>query len=311
MRERESSLPPTLRPHLYHAPRHTSSHGIAPLVVPNWTSQPTRSRSQDPGRFLPSPSHLLRQTEPTLDYDPVILSRPASPINPPFVTNPDLPPPRLVVQRSLPLLDDPPHSIRDHPMGGLERRPSTVYPMNPFEEQRGLQRPPSQPQRQQVPHQPQPQQPARFSQLLSGPGYQGSIGTSSGSQSGPPSRSQTISSFAGELYSEGPPEIKPLYQGSSMAEHPAIETQKAVPGRKKARRSAAVKKEPGMSMGEGGSAGPSTGAMTSTKGKPLAKVSVACNFCRGEHFCPPLGVRGQKSDRAANWNFRPRRTSRH
>lgn len=58
---RESSLPPTLRPHLYHAPRHISSQGIAPLIVPDWPNQPTRSRSQDYGRSLPSPSHLLSQ----------------------------------------------------------------------------------------------------------------------------------------------------------------------------------------------------------------------------------------------------------
>ena len=60
---RESSLPPTLRPHLYHAPRHISSQGFAPLIVPDWPNQPTRSRSQDYGRSLPSPSHLLNQIQ--------------------------------------------------------------------------------------------------------------------------------------------------------------------------------------------------------------------------------------------------------
>ena len=132
---RESSLPPTLRPHLYHAPRHASSQIIAPLVVPDWPNQPIRSRSQDHGRFLPSPSHLLRQTEPTLDYDRVILSRSldASPVSLPFVTNPNLPPPRLVVQRPLPPVDVPPHSTRDHPMGGDSYPPVTrSMSMSPY-----------------------------------------------------------------------------------------------------------------------------------------------------------------------------------
>jgi len=151
-----------------------------------------------------------------------------------------------------------------------------VYPANPFEEQQRLQRPPSRPQRQQVHHQPQPQQPARFSQLLSGPGYQGGIGPSSSSQSASSSRSQTISSFAGgELYSEGQPEIKPLYQGSSIAEHPAIETQGPVPGRKRAPRTHAVKRGPGT-----------PGPGTSARRRASSKVTVACNFCRGEHSGP-------------------------
>jgi len=156
-----------------------------------------------------------------------------------------------------------------------ERRPPTVYPANPFEEQQRLQRPPSRPQRQQVHHQPQPQQPARFSQLLSGPGYQGGIGPSSSSQSASSSRSQTISSFAGELYSEGQPEIKPLYQGSSMTEHPAIETHGPAPGRKRAPRTHAVKRGPGT-----------PGPGTSARRRTTAKVTVACNFCRGEHSGP-------------------------
>ena len=123
---RESSLPQTLLPHLYHAPRHTNSVIIAPLMVPDWHSQPTRSRPQDYGRSLPSPSHLLRQTEPTHDYDHVILSRSldASPINPIYVTDPDLPLPRLVVQRLPSPVDDPPHSTRDRSMGGYPYPPT-------------------------------------------------------------------------------------------------------------------------------------------------------------------------------------------
>lgn len=116
---RESSLPTTLLPHLYHAPRDTSPQRFAPLTVPDWPSQSSRSRSQDYGRSLPSPSHLLRQTEPTFDYDHVISSRSldASPVNPSPVTNPDLPPPRLILQRPTPV-DDPPHPRRDRSMGG-------------------------------------------------------------------------------------------------------------------------------------------------------------------------------------------------
>jgi len=124
---RESSLPQTLLPHLYHAPRNTSSPTIAPLMIPDWHNQPTRSRPQNNGRSLPSPSHLLRQTEPTHDYDHVILSRSldASPINPIFVTDPDLPLPRLVLQRPPSSFNVPPHSTRDHPAGGHSYPPST------------------------------------------------------------------------------------------------------------------------------------------------------------------------------------------
>jgi hypothetical protein len=116
---RESSLPPTLLQHLYHAPRHPSSPRIAPLIAPGWPSQPTRPRSQNHGRSLPSPSHLLRQTESTFDYDQVILSRSldASPVGPVLATNPNLPPPRLVPERSLPLAGNPVHSTRDHSTG--------------------------------------------------------------------------------------------------------------------------------------------------------------------------------------------------
>lgn len=124
---RESSLPPTLLPHLYHAPRHGSSPRIAPLIVPDWPNQSTRSRSQDHGRSLPSPSHLLRQTESTLDYDRVILSRSldASPVNPAYVPNLNLPPPRIVLERSRPLVDHSAHSTRDRPMGGYPYPPVT------------------------------------------------------------------------------------------------------------------------------------------------------------------------------------------
>ena len=194
-------------------------------------------------------------------------------------------------------ITDQPHHVLSLIVGRFsftERRPPNAYPANPFDEHQRL-------HRQQVHHQPQPQQPARFSQFLNVPGYQGGMGASSSSQSASSSRSQTISSFAGELYSEGQPEIKPFYQGSSMAEHPAIETREAVPGRKKARRSPAVRRGP-RAPTEGGIAGPSTGATTSAKGKSLAKVAVACNFCRGEHFGlhstfvfenliePPIGI---------------------
>lgn len=161
-----------------------------------------------------------------------------------------------------------------------ESRPPITYPINPFEEQQRLQR-----QRLQVHHQPQPQQPQRFRQLLSGPGYQGSTGTSSSSQAASTSQSRTIWSFSSELYSEGKSEVEPLRQGSLAAEHPAIGAQGAVPGRKKAQRSSAVKKEPGAPTVGGGSTSTSTGTTTSTRKRPSSKVSVACNFCRGEWFC--------------------------
>jgi hypothetical protein len=117
---RESSLPPTLLPHLYHAPRHTNSPGFTSLIVPDWSNQPTRSRSQEHGRSLPSPSHLLRQTGPILDYDHVILSRSldASPINPDSVTSLNLTLPRLVLDGPFPSVDRPIRSTRDHPADG-------------------------------------------------------------------------------------------------------------------------------------------------------------------------------------------------
>ena len=74
-----------------------------------------------------------------------------------------------------------------------------------------------------------------------------------------------------------------MYQESSMAEPPAIETQEAVPERGKAQRSPTVKREPGTSTEEGGSTSTGTGAATSTRRKPATKVTVACDFCRGEH----------------------------
>lgn len=161
-----------------------------------------------------------------------------------------------------------------------ERRSPTTYPMNRSEEQQRVQRPPSPQQRQQAYHQPQPRQPAWFPNPPSAPSYQGGIGASSSSQSRSSSRSQTLPSFSSELYSEGQPEIKPLYRGSSMAEPPAIETQEAVPEQRKPHRSPIVNKDPGTSTEEGGS--PSTGI--STRRKPSTKVSVACEFCRGKHI---------------------------
>ena len=162
-----------------------------------------------------------------------------------------------------------------------ERRPSIAYVTNPFEEQQRLQRPlPQQPVR----YQPQPQQSARFSQLLSGPGYQGGVGASSSSQSASSSRSQTIPSFPGDPYPGGPPGVEPLYHGGSMAEPPAIEMQEASPGQKKAQRSPTVKKGPGTPPEEGGSTSASAGATTSTKRRTSTKVSVACGFCRGKHI---------------------------
>ena len=161
-----------------------------------------------------------------------------------------------------------------------ERRPPTMYPMSPFDEQQRLQRPPPQPQRPQIHHQPQPRQPMRFQQLLSEPVRQGGMRTPSSSQSGSTSQSRTVSSFPGELCSEGQSEIKPSHQRGSMGEHPVIETQGAVPERKKAQRSPAVKREPETQAADGGSTSASTGT-TSSRKKPSSKVTVACDFCRG------------------------------
>lgn len=162
-----------------------------------------------------------------------------------------------------------------------DRRPHTV---NPFEGQQRHHRPSPQPQRLQVHQQPQPQQPERIPQLLGEPGHQGSVGTSSNSQSAPTRQSQTAKSFSSKLYSEGQQEIKSSHQESSLAEHPAIGTRGAIPERKKVRRSPAVKKEPGKRKG-GGSTNASTGTTTSTRKKPSSKVAVACHFCRGEWLC--------------------------
>ncbi|KAF9781877.1 hypothetical protein BJ322DRAFT_250404 [Thelephora terrestris] len=353
---RESSLPATLRQHLYNGPKYTSSPSIAPLMVPNWPNQPTRSRSQDHGRSLPSPSHLLRQTESAFDPDPIILSRSLGrqttsltpqPPQPPLrrtgpspgiqdvfmedvgvLPQPEVPvrPPhdpfaelshspgfaheqrrgrtevrgthtsrgqRTQVQAQDHLMDleqgragrplrDPQRQVEPFPSQLIrDRRPPTTYPTNPFEEPLRLQLPPSHSQRQQVHHQPQPRQPARFSQLLSGPGCHGGAGTSSGSRSASTSQSQTNPGSAGELYSEGEPEIKSMNQESSMAEHSAIETQGTVPERKKAQRSPSIKREPGTPTEEGGSTTTSTGATTSARRKASTKVTVACDFCRG------------------------------
>lgn len=313
---RESSLPPTLRPHLYHAPRHASSQRIAPLIVPDWPNQLIRSRSQGHGRSLPSPSSLLGHPERQLGYEHVILSRSldASPVNPPLATDPDLPPPRLVVQRPPAPVYNPPYSGRDHSMGGHSYPPgmrslsTSPYGSHthshphllPYGREPTSRTPqPPQPTSHQarlspgiqdvfmedvwVLPQPQPQQPARFSQLLSGPGYQGGVGASSSSQSTSSSRSQTIPSFAGELYSEGQSEIKPFYQGSSMGEPLAIETQEAASERKKAQRSSAVKRSRTPAE-DGASTSQSVGTTASMRRRPATKVTVACNFCRGKHF---------------------------
>ena len=120
-------LPEILQPLLYDAPRYASFQRIPPPMVLDWPSQPTRSRSQDHGRSLPSPSRLLRQTESTFD-DHVVLSRSldASPVNPILLNNRDLPLPRLVVQRPPPPpVNGPPHSTRDHSMGGYSYTPMT------------------------------------------------------------------------------------------------------------------------------------------------------------------------------------------
>lgn len=116
---RESSLPATLLPHLYHGPQHSSFQRIAPLMDVDWPNRPNRSRSQDRGRSLPSPSHLLLQTEPRPNYDRVTLSRSldASPVNPVSVNAPASLLPRLIFQRPLQPadVDDPPHSTVDRP----------------------------------------------------------------------------------------------------------------------------------------------------------------------------------------------------
>lgn len=117
---RESSLPPTLIPHLYDGPRHTSSQGIAPPIGSDWLNHHA-SRWHDRGRSLPSPSHLLLQTEPTFDYDRVTLSRSldASPVNSISASDQDLPLPRLVLRRPLPPVDvdELPRSTADHSRG--------------------------------------------------------------------------------------------------------------------------------------------------------------------------------------------------
>jgi hypothetical protein len=86
-----------------------------------------------------------------------------------------------------------------------------------------------------------------------------------------------------------------------MTERPVIETQGAVPERKKVQRSPGVKKEPGTPTVESASTSTSTGATTSTRKKRSSKVTVACDFCRGEHPLFPFDVCG--SDQAANCNF--------
>lgn len=138
---------------------------------------------------------------------------------------------------------------------------------------------------------------------MSGPGYQGGVGTSSSSQSASTSQSQTTPNFSDELYSEGQSEIKSIYQGRSMTEPPVIELQGAVPERKKVQKSPTANKEPGTPTEEGGSTSASTSATTLTRRKASTKVTVACDFCRGEQPWFPFDVRVRGSDRAANCNF--------
>jgi hypothetical protein len=138
---RESSLPSTLLPHLYHAPRHSTSQRIAPLMDIGWPNHPTRSRSRDRGRSLPSPSHLLLQTEPMFNYDCITLSRSldASPVNPVSVNNPGLPLPRLELQSLSPPVDvdGPPRSTVDRPMGRYSYLPiSRSMSASPLESHR-------------------------------------------------------------------------------------------------------------------------------------------------------------------------------
>ena len=287
--KRESSLPPALIQHLIAAPTVPHSPLIAPLVSPGWHNHPPRSRSQGYDLPLPSPSHLSQ------------LTRGPCPVFPPlpnvqgvaFAVLALVVFPLLIPLSLFPISIEEQIADRRHHavfiiclFSSTERRSPTTYSMNRFDDQQRHQHPPpqEQPQRQQVHHQPQPRQPARFSHLLSGPGYQGTAGASSSSQPRSPSRSQTLPSFPSELYSEGPSEIKPVYQGGSMAESPVIETQEAVPEQKKVQRSPGVKNEPGTSTEEGGSTSTGAGATTSTRRKPTTKVTVACDFCRGEHI---------------------------
>ena len=162
-----------------------------------------------------------------------------------------------------------------------ERRQPTLYPIHAFEGKQRLQRTPPQPQRLQVHHQPQPKQPERFPQLLSGSSYHGSVGASSSTQVASTSQNQTVPGFSGELYSEDQPDLKSLHQRSPLAEHATIETQGAVPERKKAKRPP-VAKEPRRPTTEDEGASPSTGTKPSIRKKPSNKVTVACDFCRGE-----------------------------
>jgi hypothetical protein len=163
-----------------------------------------------------------------------------------------------------------------------DRRLPTAPSVDPFEERQRVQFPPSQSQWQQVRHQPKPQQPARFPLLLSGPGYQGGPGASSSLLPAFPSPGKTVPSFTGELLPNDQWETKPFYRGSSKAERPTIETEGAVPERKKGRKSPAVKSEPGTPPEEGASTSTSTGAATTARRRASTKVAIACNFCRGE-----------------------------
>ena len=94
-----------------------------------------------------------------------------------------------------------------------------------------------------------------------------------------------------------------MYQGSSMTEPPVIESQGAAPERKKAQKSPTVKREPGTPTEEGGSTSASTSATTLSRRKASTKVTVACDFCRGEQPWFPFDVRVRGSDRVTNCNF--------
>lgn len=255
---RQSSLPPALIPLLI------TEGKDPPPMHPNWPNPLVRSRSQ--GGSLPPPSQLFaEQTELPRNPDHTVLSRSvdASPVNPASWTNQDLPPARFL-PTPLPPVNDPLQPTMNHPiMGGHSYPPMTrSMSTSPFESHsRSYTHAPPY-TRYPTSRTPQPPQPHLASS----------------------SQSQTLPSFSSELYSEGQPEIKPFHQGGSMGEPPVIEMQGAVPERKKAQKSPVVKKEPGTPTEEGGSTSASTGVTTSTRRKPSTKVTVACDFCRGENF---------------------------
>ena len=230
---RESSLPPTLLPYLYPGPR-----GIPPRREGDWLTSPPRSRSQDHGRSLPSASHLLRQTESTLEYDLVISSRSlnASPVNPILAGNQNLRPPRILLQGPTPstVIDNPP--FEPHPSSSRSHLP-------PYIPQ----------QRSRTPHLLQP--PSRRAESSSG--IQGILMEDS------------------RMLPQSDVPVRPPHD-----QYSEIDPQGAVRERKKARRSPASKEEPESTAEEGSSLNASTGS-TSIR-KKSSKVTVACDFCRGE-----------------------------